>query len=252
MAKRLEGKIALVTACTRGIGRAIADLFVDEGAKVYYACRNLETGKAAVDAARARGGQAELVYFEAHEPETHRSIINECLAKEGRLDVLVNNFGESNPLKDLDITKCTYEEFEKTVCTDISTVFNASQEAINKAMLSQKSGSIINIGSVAAVCPDTTQLGYGVAKAGINHLTQQMARQVAPYNIRVNVLNPGIIATEAVAKHLTPEVQAYYTANCMIKRVGEPKEIAYMALYLASDESQYVTAHVMNVSGGWA
>ena len=151
MSNRLEGKVALVTACTRGIGRAIADLFVDEGAKVYYACRNMETGKAAVEAARARGGQAELVYFEAHDPSTHRSMIDECIAKEGRLDVLVNNFGESNPRKDLDITKCTYKEFEKTVCVDLSTVFNACQEALNKAMIKQHSGSIINIGSVAAV-----------------------------------------------------------------------------------------------------
>ena len=101
MSNRLEGKICLVTACTRGIGRAIADLFVAEGATVWYAVRNLETGKAAVDAANAKGpGKAKLVYFEAHKPETHRSMINECLAEEGRLDVLVNNFGESNPRKE--------------------------------------------------------------------------------------------------------------------------------------------------------
>ena len=118
-------------------------------------------------------------------------------------------------------------------------------------MYKRKSGSIINIGSVAAVCPDKTQCGYGVAKQGINHLSKQMARQVAHAGVRVNVLNPGIIATEAVAKHLTPETQARYTTNCMIKHLGEPKDIAYMALYLASDESKYVTAHVMNVSGGW-
>lgn len=101
-------------------------------------------------------------------------MIDECIAKEGRLDVLVNNFGESNPRKDLDITKCTYKEFEKTVCVDLSTVFNACQEALNKAMIKQHSGSIINIGSVAAVCPDRTQVGYGVAKSGINHLSRQM------------------------------------------------------------------------------
>ena len=112
-------------------------------------------------------------------------------------------------------------------------------------------GAIINIGSVAAVCPDRTQVGYGVAKSGINHLSRQMARQVAHAGVRVNVLNPGIIATEAVAKHLTPETQSRYTTNCMIKHLGEPIDIAYMALYLASDESKYVTAHVMNGSGGW-
>ena len=78
-----------------------------------------------------------------------------------------------------------------------------------------------------------------------------MARQVAHANVRVNVLNPGIIATEAVAKHLTPETQARYTTNCMIKRLGDPIDCAYMALYLASDESKYVTSHVMNISGGW-
>ena len=236
MGNRLEGKICLVTACTRGIGRAIADLFVSEGATVWYAVRNLETGKAAVDAANAKGpGKAKLVYFEAHKPETHRS----------------NNFGESNPRKDLDIMRCTWDEFEKTILCDLSTVFNACQEALNKAMIPQQSGSIINIGSVAAVCPDKTQVGYGVAKQGINHLTKQMARQVAHANVRVNVLNPGIIATEAVAQHLTPETQARYTTNCMIKRLGDPIDIAYMALYLASDESKYVTSHVMNVSGGW-
>lgn len=101
------------------------------------------------------------------------------------------------------------------------------------------------------MCPDRTQVGYGVAKSGINHLSRQMARQVAHAGVRVNVLNPGIIATEAVAKHLTPETQSRYTTNCMIKHLGEPIDIAYMALYLASDESKYVTAHVMNVSGGW-
>ncbi len=250
---RLDGKICLVTACTRGIGRAIADLFIDEGATVWYAVRNLTTGQAAVDAANARCGEnrAKLVYFEAHEPETHRTMIQKCLAEEGRLDVLVNNFGESNPMKDLDIMRCTWKEFERTILCDLSTVFNACQEAINTAMLPQKSGSIINIGSVAAVCPDKTQVGYGVAKQGINHLSKQMARQVAHAGIRVNVLNPGIIATEAVAKHLTPETQARYTTNCMIKRLGDPIDCAYMALYLASDESKYVTSHVMNISGGW-
>ena len=252
MNKRLEGKVALVTACTRGIGRAIADRFVAEGAMVYYACRNAETGQAAVEAARARGGKAALLYFEAHDYKSHRQMVEEVLAAEGRLDVLVNNYGGSNIRKALDITRCSWEEFSKTVETNLATVFNACKIALNKAMIPQKSGSIINIGSVAGVVPDRTQCGYGVAKCGINYLTRMMARQVDDYNVRVNVLNPGVTATEAVKRYLTPETQDRYVRNCYLKRLGTPEEMADMALFLASDESQYVTGHVMNVSGGWA
>lgn len=178
-------------------------------------------------------------------------MVRECLAKEGRIDILVNNFGGSNPRKDLDITRCTYEEFEKTVNLNLSTVFNACQEVINKAMKKQRSGSIINIGSVAGVCPDKTQCGYGVAKAGINYLTRMMARQVAPFNIRVNCLNPGITATEAVKQYLTPQTQDRYLGNVLLKRPGQPEECANMALFLASDEAAYITSHIMNVAGGW-
>lgn len=252
MGNRLEGKIALVTASTRGIGRAIADRFVDEGAMVYFAVRNAETGQAAVDAAIARGGKAAMVYFEATDFDTHTQMVKEVIEKEGRLDVLVNNYGGSDPRKDLNILKCKHSEFKQTVETNLATVFLACKTALNKAMVPQKSGSIINIGSVAGVCPDSTQCGYGVAKAGVNYLTRMIARQVAKYNIRANVLNPGIIATDAVRQALTPETQVHYVQNTLIKRLGEPAEIANMALYLASDESQYVTGHVMNVSGGWA
>jgi 7-alpha-hydroxysteroid dehydrogenase len=252
MGDRLSGKIAIVTASTRGIGRAIADRFVDEGAMVYYAVRNPETGKAAVDAAIARGGKAAMVYFEATDYNSQRQMVKDVVEKEGRLDVLVNNFGGSNIRKDLDITKITFDEFSKTVEMNLATVFNACKTALNKAMIPQGSGSIINIGSVAGVVPDRTQCGYGVSKAGINYLTRMMARQVAEHNVRVNVLNPGVTATDAVKKYLTPETQSRYVQNCLIKRLGTPEEIANMALFLASDESQYITGHVMNVCGGWA
>ncbi len=251
MEQRLEGKVAMVTASTRGIGYAIANRFADEGAKVYFAVRNKERGTAAVEAVRARGGKAEMVLFNGNHPETHTSSVETIVAKEGRLDILVNNFGRSNPMKDLDITRITYETFENTVMADLSSVFNTCKAAANLAMIPQNSGSIINIGSVAGISPDNTQCGYGVAKASILHLTRMMAKQLAPHFIRVNAINPGIIATDAVADNLTPELQEMYLQNPLIKRLGEVEDIASMAAFLASDESSYITSEFMNVTGGW-
>ncbi|MBR5485961.1 MAG: SDR family oxidoreductase [Oscillospiraceae bacterium] len=251
MGKRLEGKIAIVTASTRGIGRAIADAYVDEGAKVWFAVRNLETGKQAVDAAIARGGKADLVYFEADDYPTHTKMVEEVLAKDGRIDILVNNFGGSNPVLDTDFEHANWEEYMKTVERNVATVFNASHAAITKAMIPQKSGSIINIGSVAGVVPDVTQCGYGCAKATILYLTKQIALQCGKYNIRANVLHPGITATEAVRKHLPPAVQEQFLGGCPIHRLAEPTEMASLAVYLGSDESQYTTGQDMRVCGGF-
>lgn len=252
MSNRLEGKVALVTACTRGIGRAIADLFVDEGAKVYYACRNMETGKAAVEAARARGGQAELVYFEAHDPATHRSMIDECIAKEGRLDVLVNNFGESNPRKDLDITKCTYKEFEKTVCVDLLDRCStpASRRSTRRCSSSIPAASSTSAPSLP--CAPTARRSATVSPSPAS--TTSAARWRVRSRTRVcasTCSTPASSPRRPSPSISLPETQSRYTTNCMIKHLGEPIDIAYMALYLASDESKYVTAHVMNVSGGW-
>ena len=244
--KELENKVALVSSSTRGIGLACAKALAAQGAAVYLGVRRLEAGQQIADELIAAG----VVFFDASREESFSGMVDEVAAKEGRLDILVNNFGSTDVKTDLDVVNGPSEDFFRIVNTNLKSVYLPSKAAV-PLMAKNGGGSIINIGSVAAVCPDRTQVGYGVAKSGINHLSRQMARQVAHAGVRVNVLNPGIIATEAVAKHLTPETQSRYTTNCMIKHLGEPIDIAYMALYLASDESKYVTAHVMNVSGGW-
>ena len=251
MGNRLEGKIALVTASTRGIGRAIADRYADEGAKVYFAVRNLKKGQKAVDAVLARGGQAGLVYFEATDSESISKMIDEVMEKEGRIDILVNNYGGSNPMVDLDIVKGSWDVFSSTVTTNLQTVFIAAQAVINKAMIPQMGGSIINIGSVAGHVPDLTQCGYGVAKAGIAHLTKQIALQTGKYNIRCNALLPGITGTDAVKRYLPPELQAQYLGGCPIHRLAEPEEMASLAVYLGSDESKYTTGQSIKVAGGF-
>lgn len=248
---RLDGKTALVTASTRGIGRAIADRYVDEGAKVYFAVRNPKTGKKAVDAAIARGGKAAMVYFEAGDYESIEKMIDTVLANEGRLDILVNNFGGSNPMYDLDIVNGSWEVFRKTVERHLASVFIASHEAINKAMIPQRSGSIINIGSVSGVVPDLTQCGYGVSKAAIEYLTKQIAVQTGKYNIRANILHPGITATDAVRIYLPAEQQQQIISSYPIARMGEPSEMAELAVYLGSDASAYVTGQSIRVCGGF-
>ena len=243
----LEGKTVMITGAAGGIGAAISEGLAYAGAEVALCGRTLEKCQALADRINANGGKASAYHLDVSDMSEIVPRVEEIVARYGKIDVLFNVAGINKREGLLDVEEETYD---RIMNTNLKGVYFVTQ-AVAREMYKRKSGSIINIGSVAAVCPDRTQVGYGVAKSGINHLSRQMARQVAHAGVRVNVLNPGIIATEAVAKHLTPETQSRYTTNCMIKHLGEPIDIAYMALYLASDESKYVTAHVMNVSGGW-
>ena len=241
----MSKKIIFITGVTSGVGRETARRFIKEGWKVIGIGRR----QSRLDELAAElGGDFLPLCFDV----AKRDVVVEMFANlpEGfkDIDVLLNNAGSSigqNPAQ-----AGNMDDWDEMIATNINGLLYCTR-CVLPGMIERGSGHIVNIGSVAAVCPDRTQVGYGVAKSGINHLSRQMARQVAHAGVRVNVLNPGIIATEAVAKHLTPETQSRYTTNCMIKHLGEPIDIAYMALYLASDESKYVTAHVMNVSGGW-
>ena len=192
-----------------------------------------------------------MVYFEAEKFETGEQIIDEVLAKEGRIDILVNNYGGSNPVLDKDISGIEWSEFIKTVEKNLASVFMSSKAVINKAMIPQKSGSIINVGSVAGVVPDLTQCGYGVSKAAIEYLTKQIAVQVGKYNIRANMLHPGITATDAVKAHLPESVQEQVLSGCPIHRLAEPSEMAELAVYLGCDGSAYVTGQSFRVCGGF-
>ena len=247
---RLKDKIAVVTASTRGIGAAIAETFAREGAKVYLAARSAERAKIMIDRLTKEGCFVSFVYNDALKQETYKSMIEEIVEKEGRLDILVNNFGTSNAAKDLDIQSTEYAEFQKTLDLNIGSVFLASQAAIPH-MAKNGGGSIINISSVGGSVPDISQIGYGTSKAAINYLTKLIATQTARDNIRCNAVLPGMTATDAVMQNLTQNFQDFFLKHTPIKRMGTPDNIAQAVLYFASDESSFTTGQIMEVSGGF-
>ena len=191
---RLKDKVILITASTRGIGLAIVKACVREGGTVCMAARDLEKAHSIADQLRAEGGCVHCVYNDATKPETFVSMVDETVQKAGRIDVLVNNFGTSNPGKDLDFARTDPEVFMNTVELNLRSVFIASQAAA-KHMAAQGGGSIINIGSVGGAVPDISQVAYGTSKAAINYLTRLIAVHEAKHHIRCNAVLPGMTAT---------------------------------------------------------
>ena len=171
---RLNNKVILVTASTRGIGLAIVKACAQEGAAVCMAARDLDKAQTIADQLRAEGGRIHCVYNDATKPETFVSMVEETVQKAGRIDGLVNNFGTSNPGKDLDFARTDPAVFLDTVQLNLRSVFMASQAAA-KHMAQQGGGSIINISSVGGDVPDISQIAYGTSKAAINYLTKLIA-----------------------------------------------------------------------------
>ena len=242
---RLKDKVILVTAATRGIGLAIVKKCAQEGARVYMAARDMERAK---EIARTLDG-VRCVYNDATKPETFSSMVEDVVADAGGVDVLVNNFGTSNPGKDLDFANTDPQVFLDTVNLNLRSVFLASQAAAK--YMKQNGGSIINISSVGGVVPDISQVAYGTSKAAINYLTKLIAVQEAKHQIRCNAVLPGMTATEAVEKHLSDQFRNLFMKHIPLGRMGLPDEIAEAVCYFASDASAYTTGQILTVSGGF-
>lgn len=247
---RLKDKVVLVTASTRGIGLAIVKACVKEGAIVCMAARDLDKAKMIASQLHAEGGHVHCVYNDATKPETFFTMVEETVEKAGRIDVLVNNFGTSNPGKDLGFAHTDPAVFLDTVQLNLRSVFMAGQAAA-KHMAQQGGGSIINISSVGGAVPDISQIAYGTSKAAINYLTKLIAVHEAKHHIRCNAVLPGMTATEAVEKHLSDDFRSLFLKHIPLNRIGLPEEIAAAVVYFASDESAYTTGQILSVSGGF-
>ena len=243
---QLKDKVVLVTASTRGIGLAIVKKLAAEGAKVYMAARDMERAQEIANNLTS----TKCVYNDATKPETFITMAEDVVRDAGRIDVLVNNFGTSNPSKDLDFANTDPQIFLDTVNLNLRSVFMASQAAA-KHMRLHGGGSIVNISSVGGLVPDISQVAYGTSKAAINYLTKLIAVQEAKNHIRCNAVLPGMTATEAVEKHLSDDFRTLFLRHIPLGRMGMPEEIAEAVCYFAGDAAAYTTGQILTVSGGF-
>lgn len=244
----LEGKIAVVTGASRGIGRMIALTLAKEGAVVVVnyngsAAKAEEVVKEITD----NGGQAEAVQCNVSDFEKAGELINYVIIKYGRVDILVNNAGIT---KDNLLMKMAEEDFDAVINTNLKGVFNCMKH-VSRQMIKQKAGRIINISSVSGVLGNAGQANYCAAKAGVIGLTKSFAREAASRGITVNAVAPGFIQTE-MTDVLPEAVKEASILQIPMKKFGTTEDIAETVVFLASDKAGYITGQVISVDGGMA
>lgn len=244
--KLLQNKTVLITGASRGIGKGIATVFAEHGANVVF------TYSSSVDAANALetelqaiGVQAKGYQSNAADFEQAQELVENVLADFSTIDVLINNAGIT---KDNLLMRISEEDFDKVIEVNLKSVFNLTK-AVQRTMLKQRHGSIINMSSVVGVKGNAGQSNYAASKAGIIGFSKSVALELGSRNIRCNVIAPGFIETEMTAK-LSKEVVAGWRAGIPLKRGGTPNDVANACVFLASDLSSYITGQVINVDGG--
>jgi 3-oxoacyl-[acyl-carrier protein] reductase len=244
--KLLENKTVLITGASRGIGKGIATVFAEHGANVVF------TYSSSVDAANAletklqtMGVQAKGYQSNAADFTQAQELVENVLADFSTIDVLINNAGIT---KDNLLMRITEEDFDKVIEVNLKSVFNLTK-AVQRSMLKQRQGSIINMSSVVGVKGNAGQSNYAASKAGIIGFSKSVALELGSRNIRCNVIAPGFIETEMTAQ-LSEDVVAGWRAGIPLKRGGTPNDVANACVFLASDLSSYITGQVINVDGG--
>jgi 3-oxoacyl-[acyl-carrier protein] reductase len=242
----LEGKVALVTGGSRGIGKAIVDAFAAEGATVaftYLSSRERAEGIAAEW--KEKGRNVIACYSDASSYVHAESLVPSILEQFGRIDILVNNAGITN---DTLLLRMDEAQWDSVIDTNLKSVFNMTKQCI-KVMLRQKYGSIIHLSSVVGIFGNAGQANYAASKAGIIGFSKSVAKEVGSRNIRSNVIAPGFIESDMTGE-LDENTRKAFLSNVPLGRLGQAEEVARLAAFLASDQSSYITGQTISICGG--
>ena len=242
---RLKNKVAIITGGGSGIGEATVLRFSEEGAKIVINDINAEDANKVAKKVKANGCEVLVCIADVTNKNDIEDMINKTIEKFGRLDILVNNAGIN---RDSFVKKMSEEQWDKVIEINLKGTFLCAQAALGQ-MIKQNSGRIINTASIGAL-GNIGQANYSASKAGVIGLTKTLALEGARYNITVNCVSPGATNTP-MTKKLPPEIAQKIKDKIPLKRFAEPNEIADIHLFLASDESSYITGQVINVNGGY-
>ncbi|MEY2739208.1 MAG: hypothetical protein RL259_1117 [Bacteroidota bacterium] len=244
--KLLEGKVAIITGASRGIGSGIAKIFAQQGAQVAFTYSSSAESALVLEkellafGTKAKGYQSNAANF-----EEAQKLVDDVLADFGTVDILINNAGIT---KDNLLMRMSEEDFDKVIEINLKSVFNMTK-AVQKIMLKNRAGSIVNMSSVVGVKGNAGQANYAASKAGMIGFTKSIALELGSRNIRCNAIAPGFIETEMTAK-LNEDVVKGWRDAIPLKRGGSPEDVANVCVFLGSDMSAYVTGQVINVDGG--
>jgi NAD(P)-dependent dehydrogenase (short-subunit alcohol dehydrogenase family) len=250
---RLTGKRALITGGGTGIGRGTAELFAREGARVVVSGRRRAELEETVRLVERAGGTAALTTGDVARPEDAERMVRDTVAAFGGVDIVVNNAGIL--VRNATVTSVSIEDWRRVIDVDLHGVFLVSRFALMQMVPAGRGGAIVHVSSVAGILGDPKLAPYNAAKGGVNLLAKNMALDFAPHGIRVNAVCPGRVATPMPQSRLKPgddwdEILARWGKNIPLGRVGQPEDIARAILFLASDESSWITGTTLVVDGG--
>ena len=242
---KLENKVAIITGAGSGIGKETALLFAQEGARVVVADINEKGGSDTVEGIKRNGGDGFFVKLDASSREQSKQMASEALLRYGRIDVLINNAGI---VQDALILKMTEEQWDKVINVNLKGAFNCIQ-AVAETMINQGSGVIINASSVVGLFGNVGQTNYAAAKAGLIGMTKALAKELGKKGVRVNAVAPGFIVTP-MTSNVPERILEIMKEKTPLRRLGEPMDVAYAYLYLASNDAKFITGAVVSVDGG--
>jgi 3-oxoacyl-[acyl-carrier protein] reductase len=244
--KLLEGKIALITGASRGIGNSIAKEFVNQGAQVAFTfLSSVEKGKALENELASTGIKVKGYQSDASDYEAAQELVKNVLADFGRIDIVINNAGIT---RDTLLMRMEEAHWDDVMRVNLKSIFNLTK-AVTRPMLKERNGSIINITSVVGLMGNAGQANYAASKAGILGFTKSVAKELGSRNVRCNAVAPGFIETEMTGELGEEQLKAWLE-NIPLKRAGKGNDIASACVFLASDMSSYITGQTLTVDGG--